>query len=53
MRTWPWPLQVGQTVSDVPDLAPLPWQVPHSSIAGMRMRVSVPRAAASREISRL
>ena len=33
--------------------APVPWQVSHSSIAGMRMRVSVPRAASSREISRL
>ena len=53
MRTWPWPWQVGQVVGEVPGLAPVPWQVSHSSIVGMRMRVSVPRAASSSEISRL
>ena len=45
--------QVLQVVGLVPGFAPLPLQVSHSSIAGMRMRVSVPRAASSREISRL
>jgi hypothetical protein len=53
MRTWPWPPQVGQVFGLVPGLAPLPWQVSHSSMVGMRMRVSVPRAASSSEISRL
>ena len=53
MRTCPWPWHVGHVVGEVPGLAPEPWQVSHSSIVGMRMRVSVPRAASSRDISRL
>ena len=53
MRTWPWPWQVGQPTGSVPGLAPLPWQVSQASRVGMRMLVSVPRAASSSEISRL
>jgi hypothetical protein len=53
MRTWPWPPQVGQVLGWVPGLAPLPWQVPHSSTAGMRIVFSAPRAASSSVISRL
>src|SRR5258706_569727 len=41
MRTWPWPLQVGQVIGWLPGFAPEPLQVSHSSIVGMRMRVSV------------
>jgi hypothetical protein len=53
MRTVPEPWQVSQVLGCVPGLAPVPWQVSHDSIVGMRMRVSVPRAACSRVISRL
>ena len=52
-RTVPEPLQVVQVLGCVPGLAPEPLQVSHSSIAGMRILVSVPRAACSSEISRL
>ena len=52
-RTSPRPSQVGQVLGCVPGLAPVPWQVSHASIVGMRILVSVPRAASSSEISRL
>ncbi len=52
-RTSPRPWQVGQVCGFVPGFAPLPWHVPHSSIVGMRIFTSVPRAASSSDNSRL
>ena len=49
----PEPWQVSHVFGDVPGFAPEPLQVSHVSIVGMRILVSVPRAACSSEISRL
>ena len=49
--TWPWPWQVAQVLAVVPGLAPVPWQVSHSSQLGMRNCESLPLAASSRVIS--
>ena len=51
--TWPAPRQVGQLVGFVPGAAPLPEQEEQVSARGMRSCVSVPKAASSKEISRL
>jgi len=51
--TCPRPWQVGQLVGLVPGAAPLPEQVPQRSLLGIRICVSVPKAASSKEISRL
>ena len=52
-RTVPAPWQVSHVLGAVPGLAPEPWQVSHVSMVGMRILVSVPRAACSSGISRL
>ncbi len=51
MCTVPLPLQVVQVLALVPGLAPLPWQVSQLSQLGMRICVSLPRAASSSVIS--
>jgi hypothetical protein len=53
MRTWPAPRHAGQVVGCVPGFAPLPWQLSHGFIAGMRILVSKPCAACSSVSSRL
>src|SRR3989338_6390212 len=53
IRTCPCPPQVVQCTGLVPGFAPEPWQVSHSAIVGMRICVSVPRAACSSVISML
>ena len=52
-RTVPEPWQVSHCLGCVPGLAPEPLQVSHASIVGMRILVSVPRAACSSETSML
>ena len=52
-RTVPEPWQASHVLGDVPGLAPEPWHVSHVSMVGMRILVSVPRAACSSETSRL
>jgi len=51
--TCPEPRQVGQVVGRVPGAAPLPAHVEQVSARGMRIWVSVPNAASSKETSRL
>ena len=51
--TWPAPRQVGHVVGFVPGAAPLPEQEEQVSALGIRICVSVPKAASSKEISRL
>ena len=51
--TCPEPRHVGQVVGRVPGAAPLPEHVEQASARGMRIWVSVPNAASSKEISRL
>ena len=51
MCTVPLPLQVVQVFGLVPGLAPLPLQVSQLSQLGMRICVSLPRAASSSVIS--
>ena len=51
MCTVPLPLQVVQVLGLVPGLAPLPLQVSQVSQLGMRICVSLPRAASSSVIS--
>ena len=51
--TWPAPPQVVQVVGLVPGAAPLPPQAEQVSERGIWMWVSVPKAASSKEISRL
>ena len=51
MCTVPLPLQVPQVFGLVPGLAPLPLQVSQLSQLGMRICVSLPRAASSSVIS--
>ena len=51
--TWPAPRQVGQVAGFVPGAAPLPEQEEQVSALGIRSCVSVPKAASSKEISRL
>src|SRR5436190_23662476 len=53
IRTWPAPRHDGQVAGAVPGRAPLPLQVSQVDIAGMRILVSKPCAACSRETSRL
>ncbi len=53
MRTVPEPWQVSQVLGCVPGFAPEPLQTSQVSMVGMRILVSVPRAACSSEISRL
>ncbi len=49
--TVPDPLQVEQTLGEVPGFAPVPWQVSQLSQLGMRICVSLPMAASSSVIS--
>src|SRR4029450_12583533 len=49
----PGPWHVSHVLWEVPGFAPEPLQVSHVSIVGMRILVSVPRAACSRLTSRL
>ena len=51
MCTVPEPPQEPQVLAEVPGFAPLPLQVSQDSQAGMRICVSLPRAASSSVIS--
>jgi hypothetical protein len=47
MRTEPRPPQVRQPTGEEPGLAPLPWQVAHSTASGRLMVTVSPKAACS------
>jgi hypothetical protein len=51
--TWPAPRQVGHLDGWVPGAAPVPAQAVQVSERGMRICASVPKAASSKETSRL
>ena len=53
MRTWPCPPQVVQLTGCVPGRAPEPLQVSQVDCTGMRILVSVPLAASSKDTSML